>query len=187
MRVKLLLFVVFAALWLPITAIGQSASYNYARGVIFTFYKTYEWVDIEGAGVSNSFLDSEIKQAIDVQLAAKGLTKSNRGAQLYVAYQVSFPREKQIGQYIWGGYGGYGPGWDPFSIYGAVYGGPAMSLATNSTIQFGNLVLDFYDSAAKNLVWRGNVSKTFRPDFKRHNFDKAVVKLLKTFPPKTKY
>jgi hypothetical protein len=62
-----------------------------------------------------------------------------------------------------------------------------MSLATNSTIQFGNLVLDFYDSAAKNLVWRGNVSKTFRPDFKRHNFDKAVVKLLKTFPPKTKY
>jgi hypothetical protein len=40
----------------------------------------------------------------------------------------------------------------------------AMSIATRSTIQLGNLVLDIYDSSHKDLVWRGNVSNTIRPD-----------------------
>jgi hypothetical protein len=39
----------------------------------------------------------------------------------------------------------------------------AMSIATRSTIQLGNLVLDIYDSSHKDLV-RGNVSNTIRPD-----------------------
>jgi hypothetical protein len=187
MRLKFLLFIFFVAVYSPVIAVAQNASYNYARGVDLSQYKTYQWVDIAGAGVSDSFLDSEIKQAIDAQLTAKGLTKSNQGAQLYVAYQVSFPWEKQIEQYMRGGYGGYGPGWGYGCLYGATYGGPAMSLQTNSTIQFGNLVLDIYDSAFKLLMWRGNVSKAFRPDLNKHNLEKAVAKLLKSYPPKIKY
>jgi Domain of unknown function (DUF4136) len=188
MKIKFMfsIFVFCALACLTPLATAQSVIYNYARGVDFSLYKTYEWVDIEGAGVSDSFLDGQIKQAIDAQLAAKGLTKSSQGAQLYLAYQVSSPREKQIKQYIRGGYGGYGPGWDSFKAYGAIYGGPAMSVTTNSTIQLGNLVLDIYDSAFKDLVWRGNVSKTFNDDQKKNNLDKAVLKLLKYFPPKAK-
>ncbi len=186
MRVKLFLFIFFTALCLPATAVAQSASYNFAQGVDFSSYKTYEWVDIRGAGVSDSFLDGEIKQAIDAQLTAKGLTRTNQGAQLYVAYQVSSPREKEIQQYVRGGAGGHGPGWGYGCSYGATYGGPAMSIENNSTIPLGNLVLDFYDSAFKDLVWRGNVSKAFNSDHKKQNLDKAVAKLLKSFPPKAK-
>ncbi len=187
MRVRVPLFFVFIVMFGPTIALAQSASYNYAQGVNFSIYKTYEWVDIPGAGVSDSFFDSEIRQAIEAQLAAKGLTKANQGAQLYVAYQVSFAQQKEIKQYMRGGAGGHGRGWEYFCSYGASYGGPALSIENNSTIQFGNLVLDFYDSASKDLLWRGNVSKAFNADHKKQVLDKAAAKLLKTFPPKIKY
>lgn len=187
MRNRLLLLFFFAAMCLPVIARAQSVSYNYAQGVDFSLYKTYEWVDIEGVSAGDPVLDSEIKQAIDTQLAARGFTKSKQGAQLYVAYQVSFPREKQIAQYIRGGYGGHGPGWDYYCVYGDTYGGGPRPIENKSTIPFGNLVLDIYDSAFKELLWRGNVSKSFTPDPKMHVLDKATAKLLKNFPPKTKY
>jgi hypothetical protein len=183
-KIKCLLFVFFATMCLPVIAMAQIASYNYAQGVNFAQYKSYEWVNIEGAGVSDSFLDNDIKRAIDAQLAAKGLTKSNQGAQLYVAYQVSFPWEKQITQYGSGGYWGYGPGWRYGYSHGYSYLGSAMSTTTNSPIQLGSMVLDIYDSSYKDLVWRGIVSGTIGPDRKGNSLIKSVAMLLKRFPPK---
>ncbi len=95
MRTRFSLFVFFATVSLPLIAMAQTASYNYAEGVDFTHYETYEWVNIAGAGATDQALDRAIKHAIDSQLAAKGLVKS-KGAQLCVAYQLSFPREKEI-------------------------------------------------------------------------------------------
>ncbi|SRR6266436_5877642 len=186
MKIMSFLFLFCAPACLPGLATAQNATYNYARGVDFSFYRTYQWVDIEGAAAPDRVLDGQIRQAIDAQLAAKGFTKSTQGAQLYLAYQMSFRREKQIGQYIRGGAGGHGPGWDYGCIYGAIYSGAAMSVEPNSTIQFGNLVLDIYDSAFKELLWRGNVSKTTNPEQKGYNLNKGVAKLLRNFPPKTK-
>jgi hypothetical protein len=186
-KIKLFLFTCCITACLPVVATAQSVSYNYAQGVDFSLYKTYEWVDIEGVSAGDQALDAQIKQAIDAQLAAKGLTKSTQGAQLYVAYQVSFPREKQIAQYIRGGYGGRGPGWEYGSVYGDLYSSAPRPIENKSIIPFGNLVLDVYDSAFKELLWRGNVSKSFTADPKKHTLDKAAAKLLKNFPPRPKY
>jgi hypothetical protein len=185
-KIMFLFFLFLAIACLPELAMAQNVTYNYAQGVDFAFYKTYQWVDIEGAAAPDRVLDAQIRQAIDAQLAAKGFTKSEQGAQLYLAYQMSFRREKQIGQYLRGGAGGHGPGWSYGCVYGAIYSGPTMSVESNSTIQFGNLVLDIYDSAFKELVWRGNVSKTTNPEQKGYNLNKGVRKLLKNFPPRTK-
>jgi hypothetical protein len=186
MKIRYLGLVFIAALCFPVMAMGQTAIYNYAGGVNFAEYKTYKWVNIEGAAATDQALDQGIKQAIDAQLAAKGLVKSQEGAQLYVGYQISFRREKQIAQYRWGGSGGYGPGWRYGYNFGYDYGDPAMSTATSSTIQLGNLVLDIYDSGYKDLVWRGSVSNAFGPDQKKYNLDKATATLLKNYPPKSK-
>jgi hypothetical protein len=47
-----------------------------------------------------------------------------------------------------------------------------------------------YDSAQKELVWRGTASKTLdpkaKPDKKQKNISKAVAKLLKNYPPNVK-
>ena len=56
-----------------------------------------------------------------------------------------------------------------------------------STIYGGQLDVDLYDSAKKQLVWRGVVSKALeekaKPENRKKNLEKAVAKLLKNYPP----
>ena len=59
---------------------GQDVRTNYRPGTDFSKYHTYKWVDeVKGApsvGIHpDQILDSQIKQAIDSQMAAKGFTK----------------------------------------------------------------------------------------------------------------
>jgi len=67
-----------------------------------------------------------------------------------------------------------------------------MSTTTGQTetIYVGQLVLDMYDSANKDLVWRGLASKTInvkaKPEKQEKNLAKAVKKLLKNYPPPVK-
>jgi hypothetical protein len=156
-------------------ATGQDVKSNYMPGTDFSKYHTYKWVPIEGGAHPNQIMDAEIKQAVDSQLVAKGLTKTdNDKADLYVGYQIAVDKEKQ-----WNGYGMGG---------GLRWGG--MGSATSSTINVGTLVLDMYDPGTKQLVWTGNATKTMDPgsnqEKNQKNLDKAMEKLLKNFPPKQK-
>jgi hypothetical protein len=62
-----------------------------------------------------------------------------------------------------------------------------MGSATSSLITNGSLLLDMYDSATKQLVWTGNATKTLNPSGNQEktqkNMDKAMQKLLKSYPP----
>jgi hypothetical protein len=152
---------------------AQDVTTNSMPGTDFSKYRTYKWVPIEGAIQPNQIIDAQIKQSIDSQLAAKGLTKTDgEKADLLVGYQISIDQEKQ-----WNAYGTGGIRW-----------GGGMATAQQSTISIGTLVLDMYDPASKQLVWTGRVSKTMDPSAnqgkKQKNLDKAMQKLLKNFPPK---
>ena len=152
---------------------GQDVRYNYMPGTDFTKYHTYKWVAIEGGTHPNQIVDAQIKQAVDAQLAAKGLTKTdNEKADLYVGYQIAVDQQKQWNAYGMGG--------------GLRWGG--MASATSSTINVGTLVLDMYDPGTKQLVWTGNATKTIDPSSNQEknqkNLNKAMQKLLKNFPPK---
>jgi len=155
-------------------ALAQDIKTNYVPGTDFSKYKTYKWVNIEGNSHPDQIVDTEIKQAVDEQLSAKGFTKTDSDkADMYVGYQVSVDQERQ-----WNAYG-MGGGWRM---------GGGMATATSSTIAVGTLGLDFYDSAAKQLIWRGEATKTLDPsknaEKNQKNVDKAMAKLLKNFPPK---
>jgi hypothetical protein len=155
------------------TLIAQDVRSNYMPGTDFSKYHTYKWVSIEGASHPNQIVDAEIKQSVDSQLSAKGLTKTDSDkADLYVGYQIATDKEKQ-----WNGYGMGG---------GVRWGG--MATATSSTISVGTLVLDLYDPATKQLVWTGNATKTLDPSSNQEknekNLNKAMAKLLKNYPPK---
>jgi hypothetical protein len=172
-------------------AYAQDVKYNYRQGTDFGKYHTYKWVNgISGAptigGKLDEILDSEIKQSVDSQLAAKGLTKVESGnTDLVVDYQIALTQEKQ-----WNGSGsalGDGPalgGWGPWGM------GSLSGTATSSTINIGTLVLGIYDPATKQLVWIGAATKTVDPgknqEKNRKNLDKATQKLLKDFPPRRK-
>lgn len=157
------------------SALAQDVRYDFMPGTDFTKYKTYKWVP-EGNMHPNQIVDQQIKQSIDQLLSSKGFTKTDGDkADLYVGYQVSVDQERQ-----WNAYGG-GMGWR--------WGG-GMATATSSTIQVGTLVLDIYDPAAKQLVWRGQATKTLNPsknpEKNQENLNKAMTKLLKNFPPMPK-
>jgi Domain of unknown function (DUF4136) len=151
--------------------LGQDVTTNSMPGTNFAQFHTYKWVTVQGAQYPNQIVDQEIKQAVDSQLAAKGLTKTDAdNADLYVAYQVGLQQQQQWN--AWGMGRGFGGG---------------MGQATSSTIENGTLVLDMYDPKTKQLVWQGRASKTLNPSSNQqkneNNLNKAMAKLLKKFPP----
>ncbi len=167
------------------SAAAQDVKYNALPDTDFTKFKTYKWVPIEGGAKVDQITETQIKTAVDKQLAAKGLTKTDDDkADLYIGYQAAIGQERQWNTYSTGGYGyGYGARWGG-------YGG-GTGTATSTTINIGTVGLDMYDPAAKQLVWRGAASKTIdeksTPEKRQKNLDKAMEKLLKkNFPPPVK-
>jgi len=164
-------------------AFAQDVRYNFAADANFEKYRTYKWVQIKGAEQLDQIADGQLKSAFDTELAKKGLMRTESdSADLYLAYQVALSSEKQVTTFDSGW--GYGPGWR----YG--YGGGGISTSTTSTIPIGQVDLDMYDPAAKQLVWRGTASKTLdpkaSPEKRQKNMGKAAAKLLKKFPPEKK-
>jgi hypothetical protein len=168
---------------LSVVASAQEIRFNYVKGTNFSKYKTYKWVKVPDHQYPNQILDQQIMQAIDAQLALKGLTKTEENPDLYVTYQAAVNQEKQWNSYsTGGGYWGWG-GWGGL-------GGMSTTTTTSSTINVGTLSCDIYDVAEKKQIWRGDASKTLGsgkdPRKVEKNLNKAMAKLFKKYPPPAK-
>jgi len=164
--------VVALLLLTAVTLTAQDVRYNFMPKTDFSKYRTYKWVKI-GNAHPDQIMDAEIKQSVDSQLAAKGMTKTDSDkADLYIGYQTAVDQEIQ---------------WD---AWGTRSFGSGMGSWTSSTISIGTLVLDMYDPGREQLVWTGQATKTIdpstNPEKNLKNLDKAVAKLLKNYPPKQK-
>jgi Domain of unknown function (DUF4136) len=203
------LTLLLALLFMFAYAHGQDVHYNYDRGANFQSYRTYQWVTSQTGspkadvppglpnvppGLPNppaspspmssnnvaddQLLDQDIRRAVDAQLAEKGLTKVDKGGDLLVGYRANVREEKSIN--LWGS-GGYGWGGGPWG------GGLSSVQGQTSTIPIGTLVVGLYDPARKQLIWRGDASKTVDlkkdPNKNYGNLQKAMVKLFKNYPP----
>ena len=159
---------------MAVLAVGQDVSYNFMADTDFTKFKTYGWVTAPEAKYPSQIVDTQIKDAIDKQLALKGLRKISDGIpDIYAIYQVAINQETQ-----WHSYGG---GW---------WIGMGSVTTTSNTINIGTLVLDMYDTAAKRMVWTGRATKQLNPSKdpakNQKNLEKAMAKLMKKFPPPKK-
>lgn len=156
-------------LCLSTLAMAQDVHFDYDRSANFGRYKTYQWAGARGGNATNQLMDQNIKRAIDAQLLLKGLQRVESGGDLQIAYQAAIDQEKQFNSW------GSGPRW-----WGT-------TRVTSSTIDIGKLVVDFYDPAKTQLVWRGSAAKTLDikkdPDKNYQNLQKAMAKLFKSFPP----
>src|SRR5215813_13131660 len=184
LQVALAVFVFSCCGW----AADQDIKFNFKPGTDFSKYKTYKWVRVPKAEYPNQILDGQIIQAIDTQLAAKGLSKTESdNSDLVVTYQAAVNQEKEWNSYStgdagwgygrWGGWGGYG-------------GGMSTTHTTSSTINIGTLNVDIYDVAQKEQIWRGSATKTLGsgkdPAKVNKNLNKAMEKLFKKYPPPVK-
>jgi len=191
-RLKMKRFFVLSVASLLLIAgvcLGQDVRYNFDKNADFSKFKTYKWVPIKDASKVSDLVDKQIKDALDAELATKGLSKvESEDANLFIGYQPAVGEEKQFNSYTtgWGAGPGWGGGW-----YG--YGGGMTSTSTTgstSTIYKGQLAVDMYDSGSHNLVWRGVASKTIdpkaKPEKQQKNLAKVAKKLLKNYPPTVK-
>jgi hypothetical protein len=181
---KTLIAVAAAALVAPAALLAQKTTYDYEKSANFAAFKTYAHKD--GTKVGQELIDRRIVDAIDAQLAAKGLTKAEAEPDVFVVYHVAFDKEKDISTFSSGYGGGYGP-------YGWGWGGGWAGGTTHTQVRdilIGTLVIDIADAKKGQLAWRGigqkEIDTQAKPDKRDKNINNAVKKILKNYPPKQK-
>ena len=181
---------VLAVTCLVSAGMAQDVRYNFASGFDFNGLKTYRWGVSPAEEKLDQLTDGQLRSAIDNQMSKKGFQRVEGGrADMLLVYEPSVQHEKQITMFNTGwGYGrGWGRGWR--GAWGPGMG-TGISTAQTSTIQIGEVVLDIYDTAGHQLIWRGVASKTLDPNVKPDKWQKTIdsgaAKLLKNFPPQEK-
>ena len=185
MRMRLVILAIAALVAMPAPAAAQKVSYDYEKSANFGAFKTYAHQD--GTKVGQPLIDDRIIAAIDTELAAKGLTKTESNPDVVVVYHIAFDKEKDISTYSSGYGGGYGP-------YGYGWGGAGWAGGTTHTqvrdILMGTLVIDIADAKKGQIAWRGmgvkEVQTQAKPEKRDKSINNAVKKILKNYPPKQK-
>ena len=162
----------------PFAVMAQKTSYDYDKTASFGAFKSYALK--EGTKVGDPLVDQRLVQAIETELAAKGLAKSATAPDLFVTYHVAIDKQKDITAWSTGG-GPYGWGWG---------GGWGTTDVRVNEILVGTLLIDLVDVAKNQMVWRGMGVGEIDPQAKAEKRDKnvkrAVQKILKNYPPKMK-
>jgi hypothetical protein len=144
--------------------------YDFAAVETFAWQQTPE-TSLEGR---NPFMHSLIKNTIEAELAESGLTQVDTNPDVYVNYHASTTTETQLRSDSYGyGFGAYGMG--TWGYYG-MSAGPVSTTTRVIESEKGTLVVDIWDTAAKELVWRGEVTDTL-PD-NPQKAEKLVVRAI---------
>ena len=147
--------------------------HDYDKQIDFQKLKMYDWMPIPEGLDLNTLVIQRVKQAIALELAAKGLVKAPSKPDFLIVQHIS--TKEIIEVYNWGyGYGSYVGYWGSGGV------------ATNS-YEEGTLVLDFVDAETKLLIWRGSAKAEIEtvdsPEENRELIKKAVREILKKYPP----
>jgi Domain of unknown function (DUF4136) len=137
---------------------------DFGHALSFQGFETYTWG--KGTPVKNPLMDQRIVQAIDKQLAAKGITKvdPSTNPDLVVIYHAAVGTETELNTTNMGGWR-WGGGVDKIPV--------------------GPLTVDIGDAKTKKLAWMGNASGTLsdNPEKNTKRINSAVEKMFKKFPP----
>jgi hypothetical protein len=155
------------------TSFAQQVQTDFDHRADFSQYKTYSWEQIKPA---NSLWTSRIKNAVDNQLAAKGWTSAEQGADVAIMAMETTQTQRTLDTF----YDGFGGGWG-----WRRFGGFGDSTTTEHDYKVGTLVVDMYDAKSKQLIWRGSLEDMLSDKAANNekNLDKGVEKMFKAFPP----
>jgi hypothetical protein len=156
-------------------AFGQKVSYDFNKSVDFAQYKTYAWVD-RGGDLKDELNHRRVVNAIDLQMASKGMTKVAAGARpdVLIDYKMTFSRSLNVSGYS-SGFGGL-----------RFAGGRTGSVRADNIV-VATLSVEMIDAKSNGVVWRGLATKDVdmdaSPEKREKNINKAAEKLLKNYPP----
>ena len=157
------------------SAFGQHIQTDFDHQANFSQYKTYSWQEVKA---SNSLWDDRIKEAVNAQLAAKGWTQVDNGADVTIVAIKTTKTERTLQTF----YDGMGGGWRWRGM-----GGFGESTTTEQDYKEGTLVIDMYDAKTKQLIWRSSAEETLSDKAEKNekDLDKGVARMFKSFPPRS--
>jgi hypothetical protein len=147
-----------------------TTSADYDRSTDFSKYRTWAWIE-NAEPVGNAIVQKRLAAAIEDELAAKGLTKSDH-PDLLVSMHARLTQRVTFETTGWG----YGPGRWQTGVR-----------TTPEEIPVGTLVVDLVDARAKQLVWRGMAKRVLdlmaSPEEKEKATRETVARMFAAYPP----
>ena len=145
-----------------------------AKTVDFSQFKTFAWR--QGTPASDPATETMIREAIQKQLMAKGLTRAESGADLLVSTHARQGSEMREDVDILG----LPQGWARDSEPDGTSGDNLVE------IEVGTLVVDMLDGSSRLNIWRGIATQVLSESSKatQKRLDKAARKMFESFPTK---
>ena len=150
---------------------------KFEPGTDFAKLKTYAWMegasgsDIKPAGSLDLDVDTPLRKAVDKQMVAKGFKEVKENPDVLVKYFLG--TRTTVYATDFGMHYQDQVGWDE-----------------TSSLQDGQLTIDLMDSKSQIVVWRGSAFGALNTQpsqaIVNKNVDRAVAKIFKQYPPKTK-
>jgi hypothetical protein len=161
-----------AALALAPGATALDVRTDHFKGVDFSAYGTYKWV--EGNEVRIPVVQAAIESAVRSQLESKGLSEDSGVPGLWVVTHASVDDLLRVDPQEHG-YTSRWRSWGPTSV-------------NFRNVEPGTLVIDLVDAKSGDLLWRGIADETFNPKAKKQEKNekkilKAAELLFEDFPP----
>jgi hypothetical protein len=178
MNVQRTIFASVGIVLLSATALlAQQVKTDYDRSADFSQYKTYSWEKVQ---TQDPLWVNRIKEAVDAELSAKGLTPVASGGDVSIMAIEMTQNQQTLNTF----YDNFGGGWGRRGGFG----GFGNATTTTENYKVGTLVVDLFDAKNKNLIWRGSSSDTLsnKSDKNIKNLDKGVKKMFDHFPPEAK-
>jgi hypothetical protein len=160
---------VVAAMLIPGVALGQKVNVDSDPNAGFASYRTYKWT--KGTPSPNPDAEQRLHEAVDQQLAAKGLTEVSDNPDVVVATHVVTEQQQLM-------VNGFGDGGN--------FGG--VGTAQAEAYEQGTLAVDLYDGRTRQLVWRGTASDTLTatPEKNTSKINKSLSRMFRRYPPQSK-
>jgi hypothetical protein len=158
-------------------SLAQQVKTDYDRSADFSRYKTYSWEKVQ---TQDPLWVNRIKEAVNAELTAKGLTPVASGGDVAIIAIEMTQNQQSLNTF----YDNFGGGWGRRGGFG----GFGNATTTTENYKVGTLVVDLFDAKTKNLIWRGSSSDTLsdKSDKNIKNLDKGVKKMFDHFPPDAK-
>lgn len=179
-----LLLAWFIIAGLTTSGFAQKVKVGYDKSADFSKYRTYTWAKPQ-TPPTRPLLYETVVGTIDDQLKAKGLERTDKNGDLTLiaAGGIGFGYNLAAGTPILSTYDGPPPTMNATMWTGSDGSGALLAPA----VAQGTLILEFVDRNQNKAIWNGTVAQNLDPGKKDKSLDlvqKAIVKLLKGFPPK---
>ena len=165
------IFLVLLFIGFTVSCATYNVKYDYDLQANFAEFKTFDWMQVPEKSDIDSLILQRVKNAVNAELKAKGLTLSSNNPDFLIAEHLGKNAKVRVSNY------GYGYGYRYRGYRGV------------STYQYeeGVLILDFVDIKSKKLIWRGSATAVVQnvntPEKSEKLINGAVKAILKKYPP----